>query len=158
MYIFFINSTNIFYRQGISNTVKFNKLYCYFNGHCYFNSILHHLKNITCLFPYWECKYLRHFFKKYLLLKQQKMLLRQTIPPRKTVVTTVFYVGSVFFKNKYPVVLTRIYVKTTGNVFALENTPIKNCCNNSRQHPQKYPNNRKFCCFNNICVENNVSP
>ncbi len=51
--------------------------------------------------------------------------------PIKTVVTTVFYVGSVFFKNKYPVVLTRIYVKTTGNVFALENTPIKNDCINS---------------------------
>ena len=36
-----------------------------------------------------------------------------------------------FQKKKNPVVLTTIYVETTVNVFGSENTPIKNCCNNS---------------------------
>ena len=47
------------------------------------------------------------------------------------IVITVFYVGIIFSKKKNPVVLTTIYVETTVNVFGSENTPIKNCCNNS---------------------------
>ena len=57
------------------------------------------------------------------MLKQQEMFSCLKISQQKILITTVFYEHNVFFLK--PIVLTTIYVKTTGNVCGSENTPLK---------------------------------
>ena len=60
--------------------------------------------------------------------------------------------GVIVFFKIVPVVLTSIYVKTTGKAFVSEHTPIKNC--SKRQFQTITP--IESCCYNHSKIKNTV--